>query len=190
MTVMEIDWEFIGQLEGQSVLTGYVPMDKNGVLGESGVTVATGVDLGQINKREFGYFILTAELVSKLQFYIGLKGKEAVEALATTPLTLTKEESDMLDNEDRSPLLETLCNMWYMATGEYLWDLPSTAQTVIASVAFQYGPGLRRTCPRFWSACIQQNWEKTIEELRNFEDKYPTRRGKEADYLEKGLAKS
>ena len=37
----QIDWAFIGSLEGEAIPKGYVPSDS------SGVTVATGVDLGQ-----------------------------------------------------------------------------------------------------------------------------------------------
>ncbi len=43
---MAIDWDFISSLEGDQRLAGYVPAAD---VSESGVTIATGVDLGQRN---------------------------------------------------------------------------------------------------------------------------------------------
>jgi Bacterial toxin homologue of phage lysozyme, C-term len=41
---MAVDWKFIGTLEGAGILKGYVPVSQTS---NSGVTIATGVDLGQ-----------------------------------------------------------------------------------------------------------------------------------------------
>jgi GH24 family phage-related lysozyme (muramidase) len=62
-------------------------------------------------------------------------------------------------------------------------QLPPEAQTVIASVSFQYGDLATRT-PTFWGHVTNERWQKAVDELRNFGDRYPTRRGKEADLLQ------
>lgn len=62
--------------------------------------------------------------------------------------------------------------------------LPSQAQTVIASVSFQYGVGLNSAAPKFWKSVISQDWPEAIKQLKNFGDAYPTRRKKEAALLE------
>ena len=50
----QINWKFIGKLEGEGVETGYVPTDNNGkIIGTSGVTIATGVDLGTKDRNFF-----------------------------------------------------------------------------------------------------------------------------------------
>ena len=54
-----IDWHFIGELEGQSVLTGYVPDPE---ISASGVTIATGVDLGQLTPAELRNMALPLSL--------------------------------------------------------------------------------------------------------------------------------
>ena len=63
-------------------------------------------------------------------------------------------------------------------------NLPSEIQTVIASVTFQYGINLNLRAPKFWKAVTAQDWNKTLSILRNFGDKYGTRRNKEANLLE------
>ena len=55
-------------------------------------------------------------------------------------------------------------------------------QTVIASVAFQYGY-LAKRCPNFWRYAITQNTQAMIRELVDFGDRYTTRRWREASYL-------
>lgn len=62
------------------------------------------------------------------------------------------------------------------------FDLPAEAQTVIASVAFQYGD-LSIAAPRFWRAVCKQDWHAAIAELRDFGDEYHSRRHLEADLL-------
>ncbi|HED35639.1 MAG TPA: hypothetical protein ENJ08_15710 [Gammaproteobacteria bacterium] len=61
-------------------------------------------------------------------------------------------------------------------------DLPAQAQTVIASVSYQYGT-LSTKAPKFWAEVIVQDWEAAIKILNKFGDKYPTRRKKEAALL-------
>lgn len=62
-------------------------------------------------------------------------------------------------------------------------DLPAAAQTVIASVAFQYGTNLDARAPKFWKAATTQDWKECIKILNNYGDAYPTRRKKEAALL-------
>jgi hypothetical protein len=185
---MAIDWDFIGTLEGQSVLDAYVPDPETS---QSGVTIATGVDLGQLSVAELAGFGLSAELTAKLQPYVGLRQQAAAAYLAANPLHITKEESDALDQADRRPDINGLTANYAaaIAPGAPGFDgLPDPAQTVLASVSFQYGPNLAVRAPRFWRTAVNQDWQGMIAELRNFGDKYPTRRNKEANYLQAGLA--
>ena len=61
--------------------------------------------------------------------------------------------------------------------------LAAECQTVIASVAFQYG-NLSTATPNFWRQVTAQDWSGALANLRNFGDRYKTRRAKEADLLE------
>ena len=62
------------------------------------------------------------------------------------------------------------------------FDLPAQAQTVIASVSFQYG-SLETKAPSFWKAVASQSWEESVKVLNKFGDVYTTRRKLEADVL-------
>ena len=55
--------------------------------------------------------------------------------------------------------------------------------TVIASVAFQYGK-LEKETPNFWRQVTNDDWGAAVKNLRNFGDRTPTRRNKEANYFE------
>ena len=71
-----IDFDFIKENEGFE-LQGYVPVDKNNEpLGHSGVTIASGFDLGQRGPRDIKGFY--KELKNKLFPYLVLQGKETL----------------------------------------------------------------------------------------------------------------
>ncbi len=64
-------------------------------------------------------------------------------------------------------------------------DLPAEAQTVIASVSFQYGINLQRKTPLFWKAVTSQDWKETGNILDSFGDGYKSRRKLESDLIKK-----
>lgn len=179
-----IDWEFIASLEGKGVTTGYVP-DASG--SKSGVTIATGFDLGQRNETDLTNLGLSADLITKFKPYLGKKGQDAVDFLAKNPLTITDDEAKDIDNKVRAKKVPALKTKYLNSphnTGNVQFDdLPSQAQTVIASVSFQYGDLSTKT-PKFWKAASSQDWVESVKILRNFGDSYRTRRNKEADLLD------
>ena len=68
------------------------------------------------------------------------------------------------------------------------FDLPAEAQTVIASVSFQYGVNLNAAAPKFWKAVTARDEVEASKLLKHFGDVYPVypiRRKKEAALLEK-----
>ena len=93
----KIDWPFVERLEGRKK-TGYVPHRNNGeVFPKSGVTVGTGIDLGQRDRAEITNTFIPDALKRKLMPYVGLKGQKAANALVAKPLTLTDDEVTALD---------------------------------------------------------------------------------------------
>jgi hypothetical protein len=183
---MAIDWGFIAKLEGASNC-GYVP---DASASRSGVTIASGVDLSAEN--DFSIRGLPDDLRARLRPYLGLTGAAALAALRDTPLALTDNEVATLNayvDGHAALAIQRAYNAMLGGVGgapTIFADLPAAAQTVIASVAFQYGD-LARRCPNFWSRAVAQDWAGCIAELRNFGDRYDTRRHKEADYLAAGI---
>ncbi len=66
-------------------------------------------------------------------------------------------------------------------------DLPAAAQTVIADVAIQFGPNLRRWTPDFWRQVTSGEWQAALDELKDFEDRFDMRRLAEAAQLSRAI---
>ena len=168
-----IDFNFIQKLEGYS-LTGYVP-----AFGRSGVTIAGGFDIGQrsIDEIEKAF---DEDLVSKLEPYVGLKRTDADLELDRIPLLITNSEALAINEYAHNQARERLLHDW---CGSVPFDsLSMECQTVVASVAFQYG-SLSARCPNFWRQVTNGDWFEAYNNLRDFGDDYQTRRHKEAALL-------
>jgi len=174
------DFSFIQELEGTKS-TGYVPTKNGEVLGNSGVTIASGFDLGQRKNADLAG--LPPELIAKMRPYLGVKGKDALN-LDYKNLNLTDEEVLTVNKFAKNEALSKLNKSFEATTGQSFYGLPEAAQTVIASVAFQYGD-LESKTPNFWKQITNGDWNGAIKNLDNFGDKYDTRRKKEANLLRK-----
>jgi len=173
-----INFGFISELEGGATCVGYVPDAENS---KSGVTVATGFDIGQRSSEDL-YKLLPSEVAAKLVPFCQLKGLAAQEALAKEPLKITTNETQIIDACSKRHFAKLIQHSYNQRSKVPFEQLPEKAQTVIASVAFQYG-SLAKRCPTFWSLVIEQNWLAMVNELRNFGDRYTSRRHKEAHYF-------
>ena len=177
-----VDFSFIKEREGYEKSMG-VPTDDNGdVLGKSGPTIASGFDLGQRNEADLAG--LPIELVNKLKPYLGLTGDAAKLFVDNNKLTLTTKELDTINEFAKSKEIGKLKQAWNSSNSSVQFeDLTKEQATAVASVAFQYG-NLATETPKFWGYVTSGDWVAAAKELRNFGDKYPSRRKLEANYLE------
>lgn len=173
-----VDWDFISKQEGSLVTEGYVPEDSDGVpLGNSGVTISTGVDLGS---KDASYFEgLPQNIIDKMSPYFGLKGSKA--NMVAYNLKLTKKEAKQVYEFTKEKELNKLRQAWQEKTGTSFDRLPVPLATVIASVAFQYGD-LETKTPNFWRQVTTGDLNGMLSNLADFGDKYPSRRGRELTY--------
>lgn len=177
--------KFIHELEGCS-LTGYVPAPKNS---NSGVTIATGYDIGQRYTTEI-INAFNEELARKLTPYAGLTKQEAVGFLEKNPLQITEEEANEITAWSDENVKRLVIKRWNASNADILFeDLSDERQTVLASVAYQYG-NLASKTPKFYGHATCGDWPAAIAELRNFGDATPTRHNREADILEDGFSVS
>lgn len=174
-----IDFDFIHELEGGSLLSAYVPDPKNS---KSGVTIAAGFDLGARDDKDLRRLALNPTFIGKLYPYLGLQGMDAYNYLIEFPLTISTHEAAAIDSGVKLTLLASLMLRFDENSDIPFKDIPPCWQTVITSIEFQYG-NLSESCPTFWQWVTYQKWDKAILELRDFGDKYGTRRNKEADYV-------
>lgn len=179
-----VDFDFIKELEGFEV-SMYVPKNKKGkVLGKSGATIASGFDLGQ--RKESDLKGLPQSLINKLKPYLGKKKKAAADFVKNNPLTITKAEANIINAFAKQQEMKRLIKQWN-AVSDVKWDeLSKPKATAVASVHFQYG-NLPIKTDNFWNYATSGDWISARKELNNFGDDYPTRRKKEAKYLEKDL---
>jgi len=175
-----IDFYFISIFEGGNLNKGYVPDAANS---KSGVTIAIGFDLGARNVNDLLALQLDSNLVALLSPYLGLQGKQASGYLQQHPLSISETDANVINGAVKRKLLGSLMAKYDADSSVPFATIPARWQTVIASVEFQYG-SLQRKCPSFWRCVTQQDWQEAIAELRDFGDRYTTRRNKEADYVE------
>ena len=185
---IELDWDFVKQLEGGSVLKGYVPNFKGGG-DHSGVTIAGGFDLGQQSLSGIKAMGLPASLVKKLTPYLGKKLDAAKAFLAKNPLTITRAEATAIDRAVTNAIAKRVARDFNASSKLRFEDLPSGVQTAIYSVGHQYY-SLPDGAPRFFRAITRGDWGATLKELRNFGAKDQWRNTKIANYLEKALRDS
>ena len=176
-----IDPSFIRGQEGFR-LDGYVP---DPLSSRSGVTVGTGVDIGQMSAADIGALDIPQGLKQKLAPYAGLIGQNAVNFLNSHPLHLTQDEANTLDRVVRQNTIGGVANRFNLAApGNSFADLPPAARTVVTDIAYQYGSNLAQRMPSFWSDVTAGRWDSVAQKLRNFGDRYSARRNAEADLLQ------
>ena len=159
----------------------YIPM------GASGVTVATGVDLGQTSAAELESMGVPREIIAKLRPYIGLQKTKAVMALYNRPFVLTKAEADVLDAKMHGHHVEMIARRYDKDAGEGAFEtLPWQAQAVIFSLLYQCGcTGGPKKDPATWRALCQKNWLTASKRLmtREYWSGYSNRRRAEGQIL-------
>ena len=186
---LQVNMEFLRMSEGFET-EGYVPRSGEQVLDSSGVTIGTGLDLGTKNMDYFKDFE-NKETLKKMEAYFGMKGQAAYDFEQENPLSLTREEAVEVDNFVKGRELESIENSFLALTGKELSSMPPRLQTVIADLQFQYGSNYNRT-PKFREIIKDiaedpqdaQSYMPLMKELRDFGDKYDTRREREADLIQ------
>jgi hypothetical protein len=190
---------YIGEAENASrILTGHIPKKDGSVMGDSGVTVSTGLDLGKQTEKSLRNMGLDESLISKLSPFLGKTGQDAVDFLSSNNLTLTDDEYDQIDRKLLEFEFNNLQNLWDSGSirgmdpaGTTRWfDLTPAQRTVIQSVLRQYGTS---GAPTFIGHASRGDWENVINELDNFvdptsgKDRFLSRREKDSNLLREEL---
>ncbi len=181
-----VNFNFISLLEGGRTTKGYVPEPEKS---KSGITIGTGVDLGQMGETDLERFNLPEPIKLKLRPYLGKIKQDAVRLLHERPLQVSDDEAQEIDKAVKASSLNRVAKRYNSSSETDFDSLPDGVQTVIASVAFQYGDLASQT-PNFWRQVTSGDWQGAYKNLRNFGDAYKTRRNKEADLLQESWAES
>jgi GH24 family phage-related lysozyme (muramidase) len=172
--------KFLEKEEGGQILKAYNPPAKG-----SGITVSTGVDLGQHSRKDLEKMGVSEKTIFKVEKYLGAKDATARKLLKEKPLTLTKAEADELDSAMEQDIFGTV-EKKLKDKGVTLAKLPEEAQTVVKSLAWNFGKGVDEALPTIWKAITQKDWAKVQDLLINTKWKQPelvARRKREAELL-------
>lgn len=174
-------------------LTGYVPCDPRNYLGGtlegyrpiavSGVTVATGLDLGQQGDADLRRFGFPEDLHKKMQPYLGKTRFNAMEALRQAPLRLTEEECDVVNDGVHRDYIRRAAARYDRAAFGRFADVPAEAQAVVVSLFYQLGSPARYP-EGVWDALSAGSWKRAARCLRADDSRYRLRRQDEAALLE------
>lgn len=185
-------------VEGPCVCVGYIPCtpgnftgkaeqkpEKYEAIGASGVTIATGCDLGQTDIPSLKGYGVSDDLIGKLEPYIGLKTSKAIAKLSELPLSITAEEAQHLDTCVHTGYLNRYVRPAFDRAARFAFDdLPKQAQAVVFSVCFQKGcGGVKRDWPKTWEYLTTRNWAAASHELLNGFKDYKLRRSLEGTLL-------
>lgn len=127
-----VDKTFISDNEGNQRLTAYVPSPN------SGVTIATGIDLHGRTQASMTALGWPTDLINKVLPYTTQQGAAATAYITAHPLTITAQQADIMDSTVIGQTISNLTAAYNAATTFTSFDaLPANTQTAIADLAYQ-----------------------------------------------------
>ena len=171
--------------EGPQQLRGHIPCElatggtanyhggpepeKYRPMGISGVTVGTGVDLGQTDAATLAGMGVDPGIVNQLRPYLGQSGADAVAVLHRMPLIVSRDVADELDAAMLNHHVDKISDHYDRAAGvtDAFAALPWQAQAVIVSIQYQRGVNSPRKYPNTWRALVSRDWADAAARLGN-----------------------
>lgn len=177
---------------------GYIPCRKRNftgrndfaacgeVIASSGVTIGTGLDLGQQCASDLVRMGIAPALIERFRPYIGLRREESVFVLERAPLTISADECASLDAVVHTDYILRSANAYDFASGLRFEDIPAEAQAVIVSLFYQLGDG-KKKYPKAWALLCAGDWLGAAHECITGFTKYSNRRADEGRLLQKAV---
>jgi GH24 family phage-related lysozyme (muramidase) len=194
----------LARFEGRAIARGYIPCtrgtyygtgpDKGEPLGASGVTIATGVDLGQQTRKGLESMGISLEILEILEPYIGLQKKTAIEKLRKDPLTLTAAQVEEIDTAVHERYINETADLFGRGGFE---KAPKQVQAAAVSLHYQFGTLSREASPalaKAWELMRQGAYKAAAGALRDLSgwskshQTYMSRRRAEAALLDEARA--
>lgn len=151
-------------------------------VGASGVTVGTGLDLGQQADADLRRMGISDALIERFRPYLGKRREDAVDALSLAPLILTDAECDAVDAAVHGDYIRRAAALYDAKAGTPFADCPAQAQAVIVSLFYQLGAP--SGYPKTWKYLCACDWARASRELRTGFSRYANRRADEGCLLE------
>lgn len=151
---------------------------------ESGVTVATGLDIGQWTEKGLKTLGMPEPLLERMRPYIGKKGKAAEELHGQQGgFELTDQEVRLVDTLLKADALRAINTDLLEKTGKLMDDFPLEAQQVMVSMYHNFGAKVFKYGT--WKELVDGNYGEAARRLRNTAEwkSLHERRAREADVL-------
>lgn len=186
---MQIDDDKLRLVEGYET-KAYVPQRADGsVFGNSGVTVAGGIDLGQQSQEGLRKMGVSEGMIKKFTPYLGVKKEDAVALLRDNPLVFETEQEladlEVMDSQVKKAYATKVAKRYNKDSKIDFEDLPSGVQTAIVSVNFQHGDKSYEY--DFWEQMTSGDFMAGVQNLRTWGDgreyDYQDRRDQEAQWI-------
>jgi GH24 family phage-related lysozyme (muramidase) len=154
-----INYDFINSVlakfEGKAFSRGYIPCklgtyyggdgpEKGEPFGASGITIATGVDLGQQTFEKLSAAGICLNTLSLLEPYLGLKKQAAEKKNKKAPLTITAEQVVEIDIAVHARYINETADMFGKERFE---AAPKEVQAVAVSLHYQFGTPAKEASP-------------------------------------------
>lgn len=164
---------------------GNARVDDLDPFGVSGVTIATGVDLGQTDYVTLKRIGVQESICNMLAPFLGKKDKDAVVVLNRLGgLTVSQAVADELDYCMHYDHYKRISTRYDKDAGMGAFDnIPKQAQAVIFSILYQRGPGYVSKMPKTWGFLVKKEWCAAAHELQTGFKEYADRRKLEGIYL-------
>lgn len=169
------------RFEGKGRTRGYIPRRGSVIIGRSGVTIGTGVDLGQQTREGLLDMGVPEDIVAKFSPYLGKQRTSAAQALSAHPLELTSGEVAILDAAVAASYINATEQRFNARTAHKFADRPKEIQAVAVSLEYQLGPS---GAARYVEPLATGNYGEAVRRLRGAQS-YASRRNAEASLVER-----
>lgn len=180
-----INNELLSQYEGGSHKKAYVPWSEKTAKGNSsGVTIGSGFDLGQRkHPDELRAMGLPESLVQKFAPYLDKKRSDAVKFLRDHPLTLSEDETNMLNRCILIDMGKKAIRHWDAEIAKqrktwpnapYFHEMNTDQQTIIFSRYYNEGQGWVKNHPDIHQSILRNDWstagKQWYEQIQRYEN--------------------
>ena len=189
---MEFIRNFLKKWETRQLI-GYIPCEKRNYrggpgegfepIGQSGVTIATGLDLGQQTRGALIRYGITGTLLEKLSPYLEKTRYRAIDALRERTLAVTDEECTLIDDLVHADYVRQAQTAFDRMSPFNFTDTPKEVQTALVSMYYQLGS---RACRHAaWRFLAAGKFGKAAETLCSDRTRYKARRRDEGKLLKR-----
>ena len=158
-------------------------------VGQSGVTIGAGLDLGQQSEADLRRMGLERKLIDLFRPYLGKKRQDAVAALGNAPLAINESQCDAVNRAVHGDYIRRAADLYDRNTESRSFaEQPREAQAVIVSLFYQLGSPLPANghagYPVLYGHLCRGDWRAAVHELKTGFRNYVHRRRQEGELLE------